>query len=182
MIARTPEQPQAPQPAAPLRGGANVREVRNALGFCLTGPSGAGADFRHPFLVTVGGQGARVGRGLILGDIALEPMIGSARIGGEEGKPPPVLRLDKSLVNKAGESWVCVQAKPTAEGKLDPEGKDVKVLQSAYPYATEGEAGRAPLALLALRKGQWQVYQIAMFHLRYETAKPATGPRRHFFL
>jgi len=150
----------------------------------ISGPSGGGVDFRHPFLVTAGAKEARVAAGLILANIAVQPLIGSVPIGGDDKRQQPVLRLDASLINEANESWVCVEATPDAEGNLDEKGEasKVEVVQSRHPIADVGPTGRTPLALLVRRGTGWQVFQIAMFHLRYVTSQPANGPRRHFFL
>ncbi len=183
MIARPLPSPPTPAPSAPLRAGANVRIGRNALGFWMQGPGG-GEGFSHPFTVTLSGSGARVSRGLILANIAVEPLIGKTPVSGGAGKPQPVLQLDSSLVNANGESWVCVQVKPDEEGKLDVDNKKsrVEVMQAAHPISAGGDSGRAPLAMVVYKGGRPQVFQIAMFHLRYETATQTNGPRKHFFL
>lgn len=185
MIAR----PQSPNPpkadsSAALRPGANVLMGRNPLGFWMGGPGGGGADFRHPFTVYVVGGRVRVSRGLVLANIAMEPEIGNAPIGGDATHAQPSLKLDVSLVDDLNQSWVCVEVTPDADGKLDVKGKTSKVVavQRDHPIAMTGPTGRAPLAMLLRKAGGWQVLQIAMFHFRYETVQPANGPRRHFFL
>lgn len=177
MIARPPAEEIQPGSQPQLRPGANVMMGSNPLGSWIEGPGGGGADFRHPYLVTVGGGEARVGAGLIIANI-------SVQIGGDEKHPQPALNIDSSLVNARSESWVCVEVTPDIDGKLDEEHKKSKVVvvQRAHPVVVEGETGRAPLALLFFREGEAQVFQVAMFHLRYETSKAADGRRRHFFL
>lgn len=172
-----------------IRLGGNVRVGSNALGFWVEGPGGGGGDFRHPFLVTVGGGVARVARGLILSDGGgVEPRIGKTPVGGTEREPQPELKLDAGNVTAMGESWVCVEVRPDGDGKIGAEGETpaVQVVQSRFPYVTEGSAGRAPLALLSYRpdgpRTGPRVVQIAFFHLRYLTSKPADGRRRHYFL
>ena len=154
---------------------------RNPLGMWMEGPSG-GADFRHPFSVQAGGSGARVGKGLVIGNVSVEPVIGKAPIGGDARSPQPVLKLKTDLVNERNESWVCVEVTPDDDGKLDGKKAKVEVVQRDHPIALTGKTGRAPLAMLLRKNDVWQVYQIAMFHFRYETNQPAKGPRTHFFL
>jgi hypothetical protein len=183
MIVRPELQPAVLAPAPELRPGANVRMGRNPLGTWMEGPGGAG-DFRHPFTVTASAV-ARVSKGLILADIAVEPLIGSVPIGGDAKRPQPTLKLSSSASNRLGESWICVEVTPDEEGKLDPEGKrsKVEVVQRESPFVTLGATGRAPLALLVYKDERPQVFQIAMFHLRYETSlNRETGERKHFFL
>lgn len=184
MIVRPQPRPVVPPTMPALRPGANVRMGRNPLGVWMEGPSGGG-DFRHPYLVTASASGARVGKGLILGNIAVEPRIGRVLIGGDENNPQPVLKLNPALVNERGESWVCVEVTPDADGKLDEKGETstVEVAQRDFPFVTEGETGRAPLALLVYNEDRPRVFQIAMFHYRYQTSL-GTGEgarRKHFF-
>ena len=184
MIARPPVQHQHPEQEAPmLRPGANVLMGRNPLGFWVEGPSG-GSDFSHPFTVTASGSVARVSKGLVIADIAVEPVIGKAPISGDSKNPQPTLKLDTALTDDLGQSWVCVLVVPNAVGKLDakPDKPQVTVVQRAFPIALTGNGGIAPLALLLRKNDRWQVYQIAFFHLRYLTSQPAKGPRQHFFL
>jgi hypothetical protein len=158
----------------------------NPLGMCLNGSSG-GADYSHPFPVYVSAGRARVGRGLILCETAVEPLIGTVPIGGDKKSPTPSLKLDPALVNERKESWVCVEVTPDQNGKVtDPEGKlltgaKVEVVQRSGPYVTTGRTGRAPLALISFVGKAPQAYQIAMFHFRYETAQSPNGQRRHYF-
>lgn len=144
----------------------------------------SGGNFNHPFLVYVSGNNARVGRGVVIGNVAVEPLIGKVPVSGDEKTAQPVLRLDTSTVDALGQSWVCVEATPDADGKLDLDGKlsKVEVVQRDWPVVTDGVTGRAPLALLVLKGTRWEVHQVVMFNLRYETSQPALGKRRHFFL
>jgi hypothetical protein len=157
---------------------------QNPLGRWVEVPRG-GSDFRHPWLVTVSGVEARVGRGLIMGNVTVEPTIGGVPIGGGDGQPP-VLRLREGETDAGGNSWVCVEVTPDKDGKLDAARKEsqVVVVQRAHPIADTGRTGRAPLAMLTLTKGRWQVWQVAMFHFRYITTAAADAKvvRRHFFL
>ena len=166
-----------------MRPGSNVLMGRNPLGTWVQGPGG-GADFSHPFTVFPSSAGARVSRGLVIANIAVEPVIGKVPIGGDDKNTQPVLNLDDSLVDDLGQSWVCVLVIPNADGKLDakPDKPQVTVVQRAFPIALTGKGGLVPLALLLRRNGHCQVFQIAMFHFRYETSQPASGPRKHFFL
>ena len=183
MIARPPATTPKPEAAPPLRPGANVLMGRNPLGFWVQGPAGS-ADFSHPFTVQASGTGARVGKGLVIANISAEPVIGTVPISGDDKHPQPLLTLDASLVDELGQSWVCVEVTPNKDGKLDakPDKPQVVVVQSRYPVTLTSMKGRAPLALLFRKKGRWQVYQIAMFHLRYETTLSTAGERKHFFL
>jgi len=156
----------------------------NPLGTWIYSSGGRPGDFRHPWLVTVAGGSARVASGIVLANIGLQPVIGGIPIGGDGTNPAPSLKLDRGLVNDANESWVCLEVTPTEAGALDAERKKskVEVVQRVNPIAMVGPLGRTPLALLELRNNAWRVHQIAMFHFRYETTLPTTGPRRHFFL
>jgi hypothetical protein len=183
MIARPTPLPLKAETQPPLRAGANVRMGRNSLGVWMSGRS-SGGIFSHPFTVNVAGNNARVSKGIVLGDISVEPLIGKVPVSGDAKHAQPVLRLDASLVDEIGQSWVCVEVTPDADGKLDPDGKKSKVVavQRAWPMVMEGETGRAPLALLVLKGNRWEVHQVAMFNLRYITSKAEGGKRRHFFL
>ncbi len=160
-----------------------MRMGRNPLGFWVDGPSG-GAGFSHPFTVTVSGDTARVSKGMLIADIAVEPCIGSVPISGDANHPQPTLKLDPALTDDLNQSWVCLLVIPNAEGKLEakPDKPQVTVVQRAFPVSMTGKGGLAPLALLVRKNGRWQAYQITMFHLRYSMAQPASGPRRHYFL
>lgn len=173
----------AVQPAPPFRVGTGMRMGQNPLGSWVEGPGG-GSDFTHRFLVTASGAKARVSFGLVLANISVEPLIGSVPISGGDSRRQPTLRLSPSLVNSKDESWVCVEVTPDSEGKLDvkSETSKVEVVQRDEPFLTEGNTGRAPLALLVYKKARWQVFQIALFHYRYQTSHPAGGFRKHFFL
>jgi hypothetical protein len=147
----------------------------------------ASVDFRHPWLVSLGGGGARIGKGYILAEIGIEPVIGSVPISGADGQPAPVLKLDPDLGNELGESWICVEVTPTAEGKLVVEGKlaegaRVECVHRLTPLVTNGPTGRTPLALLVRRGNAWAVWQIAFFHFRYMGSQTSEGQLRHFFL
>lgn len=181
MITRPKTPPATLPPAMPLRPGANVRMGRNPLGFWVQG-AGGGGDFRHPFPVAVGGGVARVGFGLILANISVEPRIGSVPVSGDDTHPQPTLTLDASLVDASNQSWVCVEVTPENTGRLDEKKPGVVVVQRAHPIVDTGETGRAPLAMLRWKNKAWVVHEIAMFHLRYETMKTAEGVRRHYFL
>lgn len=164
-------------PVPPLRAGHNVRLGRNPLGVWLEGPSG-GADFRHPFTVHTAGNSARVSHGLVLGNIVIEPWIGSK----PASAPGVKLKLSPERVNERGETWVCVEVTPREDGTLDAEQKEatVEIVQRDHPIVTVGATGRAPLAMLVYRDGRAALHQVAMFHFRYETAVSA-GQRKHFF-
>ena len=181
MIARPPQQPEQPTPSVPLRPGANVLLGSNPLGIWISGPAGGGGSFSHPFTVMVSGNMARVSRGIVFANIGLEPVIGKVPIGGDKTKRQPSLELNPSRVDKLDQSWVCVEVTPDEDGKLDPKKPPV-VVQRAEPMVLRGPTARFPLALLFYKKGRAQVFQIAMFHLRYETVLPADNARKHFFL
>ncbi|MEO8204872.1 MAG: hypothetical protein ABI615_01735 [Chthoniobacterales bacterium] len=190
MISRSPTPVPASSNPPPLRPGNNVRMGHNALGIWIEGPSSGAADFRHPWLVSAGAKAARIGRGLILTDegAAVEPLIGATPMtGSADGKlPSPSLKIDSSIVNASGESWICVEVTPDIIGHLDPDGKKskVEIVQRRTPSVMKGLTGRAPLALLVWRKGQTSptVVQIAMFFFRYKTSLAASGVRSHFFV
>ncbi len=140
-------------------------------------------------MVSLAGDAARVSMGLVIGNVAVEPMIGRVRISGEEGKAAPELKIEESVATRKGESWVCVEVTPTAAGKLDEEGEGddddkegakVVVAHRSSPVVDVGETGRAPLAMLVWRAGRARVVQVAMFHYRYETSGEGMK-RRHFF-
>lgn len=183
MIARPQVQSPKAEQAAPMRPGANVLMGRNPLGMWVEGPR-SGADFSHPFTVVLASDGVRVSKGLLLANIAVEPVIGKVPVGGDDKNAQPTLKLDASLTDEAGQSWICVEVSPDKDGKLDAKAKkpQVVVVQREHPIALTGETGRAPLALLLRKKDRWQVTPIAMFHLSYVTSQPAKGPRQHFFL
>ena len=184
MIARPPSQTQQPKPAQPsLRPGANVLMGRNPLGFWIEGPAGS-SDFSHPFTVFVSGDYARVSKGLIIADIAVEPCIGGVPISGDDTHSQPLLKLDASLVDALNQSWVCVLVIPNAAGKLEakPAKPQVTVVQRAFPMSATGKGGLVALAQLFRKNDRWQVFPIAFYHYRYLTSQPAKGPRQHFFL
>lgn len=168
-------------PEIPLRPGSGLHLGRNPLGTWMSA-AGGGGNFSHPFTVMGSGEAVMVSRGLILdAGSAVEPRIGDIPLGGDKQHAAPTLQLDPARRNEQGESWVCVEVTPTEEGKLDAE--KVVVVQRAAPFIMAGETGRAPLALLLYEDDRAfpQIWQIAMFHYRYETVQPAEGKRRHFF-
>ncbi len=171
------------QAAPPLRPGAGLRMGSNPLGKWIEGQPG-GANFSHPLTVTVTSDAARISYGLILSNVAVQPRIGNVLISGDANNPQPFLKLSKTAINHLNESWICVEVTPDADGKLDAEGKKskVEVVQRESPLVTQGKTGRAPLALIVLTNGRWQVYQVAMFHYRYETSRLADGTRKHYLL
>ena len=125
----------------------------------------------------------RVSKGLVLANIAVEPVIGKVPIGGDTKNPQPTLKLDVSLVDHLKQSWICLEVTPDNDGKLDEKmaTSRVEVRQWGGPIKIDGPAGRTPLAMLLLVNNSWRVLQIAMFHFRYETVQTSNGPRRHFF-
>jgi hypothetical protein len=148
----------------------------------IQGQSAGGNDFSHPFAVGVGGAIARVSLGLIIGTTTIIPTIGGVAL---DAKPkPPTLNLDASLVDDLKQSWICVEATPDENGLLGVKGKKwkVEIVQRDFPVVTSGPTGRAPLAMLFYKAKQPQLFQIAMFNLRYVTSLPAKGERQHFFL
>ncbi len=154
------------------------------MGFWMQGNMGGG-DFSHPFPVFAGGGVARVGKGLILADMSVEPVIGRVPIGGDENNAQPTLKIDATKSNDKGESWVCVEVTPTPEGTLkesESGTSKVEVVQRDSPVLTLGDIGRWPLALLVFREQAVQVFQVTMFHLHYETSLAEGQRRKHFFI
>ncbi len=188
MIARPKPMPDSPVKTPTMRPGANLLMGRNALGTWFTATGGSG-DFSHPFTVSVSGEKCRVSPGLVVADVSVEPMIGKVPLSGGEKTKPPVLDLDPGLTNDQGESWVCVEVTPNKEGKLGGEKGEadttvkVEVVQRDAPTLMGGKTGRTPLAILRYKsaKSRPEVFQIAFFHLRYQSGGTAEK-RRHFFL
>ena len=148
MIARPQQQLQPAKAQPQLRPGANVLMGKNPLGAWFDSTPAAN-DFRHPFTVNAGGGSARVSRGLVIANIAVEPLIGKVPVGGDDKNPQPVLKLDPSLVDAAGHSWICVEVTPDENGGFSARMPD-------FPGCfAEGETAAEALANLERAALSW---------------------------
>ena len=160
---------------------------------------GGGADFTHPFQVSlVGKEAATIRQGTVNridAKIKGVPLAGS---GAGRAEPPPVLRFGKPRLDQDGRGFICVEV--TCREK-DWSVEEIEVVQVADPNTPDGEPGespggsggavalpgrraRHPLAMLRERKdGRLDLFQITFFDLQH---RPALAPdrknaARHFF-
>jgi hypothetical protein len=149
----------------------------------IQGPT-SGGDFSHPFTPSLVGDRIRISKGLIIGNIAVEPCIGTVPVSGDANNPQPTLKLDAGLVDDLGQSWVGILVLPNVDGKLDakPDKPQVTIVQRKFPNAATGKGGFIAIAQLFRKNDRWQVFPIAFFNYRYTTSQPAKGARQHFFL
>lgn len=176
MITRLPIVP-APPPPPPLRPmpGVGTRLTFSALGYSYSAGAGAGGRYLHPFKPALGGREVSLARGLV--DV-FEPVIGTEPI-----STGARLKLDPKVANERGESWVCVEVTPNADGLLD-ETSRVEIVHTATVRSFDPAIGREALALILWRSGRpWLAHAVVMFNLKYERVlpPPGGGPVRHLF-
>ena len=184
--------------ACRLIAGAGVRLREMPEGTIVTF-DGGGADFVHPFQVSlVGAEAAAIRPGTVNGVDAKIKEVPLAGSDAGRAKPPPVLRFGKPMLDDEGRGYICVEV--TCREK-DWSVEKIEVVQVANPNTDDGAAGggtggnggavalpgrraRHPLAMLRERKdGQLDLYQITFFDLQH---RPALAPdrktaTRHFF-
>ena len=156
---------------------------------------GDGADFVHPFQVSlVGTEGASIRPGTVN---RVDAKIKGVPLAGSDREPPPVLKFGKLQLDQDGRGYICVEV--TCEKDWSVE--KVEVVQVADPNTDAGEASgshggsggsvalpgrraRYPLAMLRERKDKkLDLYQITFFDLQHRPAL-ATDRKtaaRHFF-
>ena len=157
---------------------------------------GDGADFVHPFQVSlVGTEGASIRPGTVN---RIDAKIKGVPLAGSDREPPPVLKFGKPQLDQDGRGYICAEV--TCREK-DWSVEKVEVVQVADPNTDAGEASgshggsggsvalpgrraRYPLAMLRERKDKrLDLYQITFFDLQH---RPALGTdrktaARHFF-
>ena len=156
---------------------------------------GDGADFVHPFQVSlIGTEAASIRPGTVN---RVDAKIKDVPLAGKDGEAPPVLKFGTPMLDDEGRGYICVEV--TCREK-DWSVEKVEVVQVADPNTDDGEAGeghgstgsvallgrraRYPLAMLRERKDKkLDLYQITFFDLQHRAAlgtdrKSAT---RHFF-
>lgn len=169
-------------PMPPPRPGAGARLFQNALGYGYSAPAKA-PTFDHPWRPMLSGDHISFRSGRIN---TFEPTIDRIPLRGDDKHPAPQLKLDQTLVNAAGESWVCVDVYPTDQGELTQDSK-IELVQ-ASSQSTSSHAltrGRKAICLILWTKGV-PVQAIAAVHwnMTYLRVVPAPGGGsvKHFFL
>jgi hypothetical protein len=158
--------PSGPNRAASVRAGTGVRATVSMLGNAYTGPSN-GASYPHPWKAALGGLTVRLATGLIEGR---EAKIGKKRL--SEGA---VLPLDPTKISEAGESWICVEFAPNADGLVDAK-TDIQLRQTKEVRSLDEKLARCAIAMV-LWQGKQVAFlqQIVHFNLRYKRVKPPAG-------
>jgi hypothetical protein len=150
-----------------LRAGPGVRLTRGADGTTISFHAPR-QSFRGAFRATLAGDRATVGLGTVDG---IEPTIGGKKISGEPGEPPPSIKLDPGKYNADGKSWLCVQVRIAASGRIDTEARDaVTLIQSDHPHSSTDTTAHVPLAMLRRadpkKTDTGTLHQIAYWNLR----------------
>lgn len=133
----------------------------------------------HPFKVSLSGDTATVGRGLVDG---VEPKIKGVPIGGDpaNGKPQPKLEIREPEFDEEGRGWIAVEVTCDSEKWDVTEATIVQVadLKSADPLK-----GLHPLAMIRDTGGATMtLFQIAHFNLQHRADVREGGKAaRHFF-
>lgn len=157
---------------------------------------GGGADFAHPFQVSlVGTDAATIRPGTVN---RVDVMIKDVPLAGTDREPPPVLKVGTPMLDQEGRGFICVEV--TCREK-DWSVEKTEVVQVADPNSDDGGAGegsggsggavalagrraRHPLAMLRQRKdGKLDLFQITFFDLQHRPALAADrkSAARHFF-
>ena len=167
-----------PQPVArsarPMPGVGTRLTYSEIVGYSVSA-AGTGASYPHPFKPALGNNQISLSRGLI---DAFEPVI--------HGKPISSgarLELDPNVANANGESWVCVEVVPNADGILDKDSR-VEIVHTATVRSLDPQLGRAALVQVLWKAGRaWLTQEIVLFNLQYERVLPAPGHGvvRHLF-
>lgn len=162
------------------RPGVGTRLSFNSLGYSISA-NATGSTYAHPWRPSLAARGVQLALGLVDGRQAT---INKVPIGGGPNVPQPVLTLDPSMANDNGESYVCVQVHPDANGAL-PANSPIEVVHMTDWRSIDPNVGRGPLCMVLWQNGQpFRVVAIAMFHLQYARVQPPAGGGavRHLFL
>lgn len=98
----------------------------------------------------------------------------------------PTVPIKMELFDKDGKSWVCVQVRVDANGKMIPaktaKPDDLKIIQSTR-LSPDETLGLFPIAMMKLdaKTAIWTLRQIAYFDVQHGTRKPDKGKLQHFF-
>lgn len=161
------------------RPGSGARLLMTSMGHAYSVDS-PGATYLHPFRPVLVGSSVQLALGLVENR---QPTINDVPIGGRNGLIPK-LRLEPGIANADGESWVCVEVHPDADGLLPAESK-IEIVHTRAPRSTDPDLGRGELCMILWRnRAPFRVLAIAMFNLRYERVLPpeGAGSVRHLFL
>lgn len=168
-------QPAFPQPMSgtPAQPGSGIRVTANDFGAAYTTGFG-GTSYQHPFKPALAGNQISFSRGLV--ESQFEPTIG-----GEKISTGALLRLEKKLVNAAGESWCCIEFVPTAEGFIDRKTK-LEIVHTDQPLSSDPQLARCPVCMVLWQGGfPIGVHEILDFNVRYVREILATKQVRHHF-
>ena len=172
--------------AQQLRPGPGTLITKTPFGFSISGRS-RGANFHHPFtpfLVTDTKPGIKFSRGIVTGDVSVEPKIGDVPISGDAKHAQPTLFLDVNDIDaKTQQSWACVEVTPNDAGHLDKDSKVVIVHRNS-PISADEAVGRHPLALILWSNGKpGRVFELTFFNLKYvRTSGTGNTRKTHYFL
>lgn len=156
------------------RPGMGTRLTVNMQGVSLSAPTG-GITFAHPFRPSLAGTGVTLQLGLVEGR--------PPTINGVSLKERPRLELDAKVANANGESWVCVEVHPDADGLLPAESK-IEIVHTNQVRSIDQALGRGALCLILWRdRRPFRAVAIKMFNLLYERVLPPPGGGvvRHLF-
>ena len=159
--------------------------------FTVSASGGRRTRFRGAWYCTlVGISAVRVALGFVN---AMEPYIDGRLMSGKDAKGVaspkgiPELKIKPELFDDKNRSWVCIQVRVDADGKMpkekDIKPDDLKIVQSPSARGSGNElVGQFPVAMIRMAKeGALTVRQIAYFDLQHATRKPEKGKRQHFF-
>lgn len=159
------------------RSGVGTRLTVTMQGTAVSAEPG-GQTFAHPFRPALSGSHVTLSLGTVEGRV---PTINGVPL---SNSSPPRLQLDAAKANTNGESWVCVEVHPSADGQLAPESK-VEIVHTSEIRSIDPLLGRGELCMILWRdRRPFKALPIAMFNLRYERVMPppGAGTVRHLFL
>jgi hypothetical protein len=182
-----PEPDTAPV-APPIRAGHGTTITVNSLGVALSAP-GAGPTFPHPWRPSLTGTWITLRQGTVssfAGDNVYTPKIRSqgklVSMVGDQRTPPPRLKLDPQLANKAGESWIVLEVAADPNTGEILQTSRVEIVHSGQPISHKLNVGRQPLTQILWKNGRpLRAIAITHWNLRYLRIADSVGTR-HLFL
>lgn len=143
-------------------------------------------SFDHPWKTALNGAFAEIEPGLVNG---FEPLIDGIPMSGKDNGPRPRLKLDDSLFDKTGRSWISIELTRTDAGKIDKlriVQTDIYLGQDGGTLEVKPRIALEPIAMLkrapADRSGFGKLLQVRLFNVpAWRVRLDNPGGPRHFF-